>query len=268
MTILVIGTMRNTDVVYGLWTGGQLAFGAAGLIIFPQVIQAFGLAGVFVIIATLSGVLLFTRPFYAQIPAGAEKNQEPGRASPALWVGLTCLAGIFVYYAGQTAVWVYLELIGVTWQLESDLIAKILFAGLVAGIVGATTAVVIGDRIGRRIPVVISLTVSAISISLLLFPGEGSRFAIAVCLFNFAWYLFLPYAAAVIASVDRGGKLLTGLGVVFPASLAAGPAFAAFFVSGSQMIGPVVIGLLSIPVGLLAMLPATRRISSDTATGS
>ncbi len=178
---------------------------------------------------------------------------------PAPWVGLACLAGVFLYYSGQTAVWVYLERIGITWNLQQALIARILFAGLFAGIAGATIAVALGDRIGRRIPVVASLSASAFSIALLLFPGESARFIVAACLFNLGWYLFLPYSTAVIASVDHGGKLLTGLGVVFPASLAAGPALAAMFVSNGDLRAPLIIGLLSIPIGLIGILPATRK---------
>ena len=250
--------MRHTDVVYGLWTVGQLLLGALGLLVFPAVIRAWGLSGVFAIIGLLSAALFATTRFYAPAPAGAPASEQLP-AKRALWTGLFCLAGIFVYYAGQTAVWVYLERVGAQWQLPPTLIAGLLFVGLLAGIVGAGIAVLLGDKIGRRAPVAASLIVSAVSISLLLPPGGTVRFAVAACLFNLAWYLFLPYSAAVVASVDRGGKLLTGLGVVFPASLAAGPAFAALFVTDGDLRGAMLVGLLSIPIGLVGILPATRE---------
>lgn len=258
LTIVVIGTMRNTDMVYGLWTVGQLLLGAAGLIVFPIIIAERGLAAVFAVIALLGLMLFATVRFYsaASPQAGAQRPAQNDRANAL--VGLICLGGVFIYYAGQAAVWVYLERVGVSWNIDQALIAKVLFAGLFAGIVGAAIAVVLGDRAGRRTPVVGSLVVSAIAIALLLVPAELGRFAIAACLFNFGWYLFLPYSAAVIASVDRDGRLLTGLGVVFPASLAAGPAFAALFVGEFGLLGPLVIGLVSIPIGLVGILPATR----------
>lgn len=259
LTILVIGTMRNTDAVYGMWTVGQLLLGAAGLIVFPSVIEGPGLPAVFAIIAILSAALFATTRFYPRSSQRAEEPLATDVQKTAPWVGLICLTGVFVYYAGQSAVWVYLERIGITWNLQQDLIARILFAGLFAGIVGATIAVLLGDRVGRRKPVVVSLTASTLSIALLLFPGDIARFTVAACLFNLAWYLFLPYSASVVASVDHNGKLLTGLGVVFPASLAAGPALAALFVSNGELRGPLVIGLVSIPIGLMGILPATRK---------
>ena len=260
LTIVVVGTMRNTDVVFGIWTVGQLLFGAAGLIVFPSVVAASGLAGVFAIIALVSAALFATAPFYSR-SAGPAPGVEP-EAGAARPVGLICLAGIFVYYAGQAAVWAYLERVGVNWQLQPALIAKILFAGLFAGIAGAMLAVVVGDRAGRRLPIIVSLSLSALSIALLLYPGDVTRFVAAACLFNLGWYLFLPYSSAVVASIDRRGELLTGLGVVFPASLAAGPAFAAIFITDGDLRGPLIVGLTSVPIGLLGILPATRTASS------
>jgi MFS family permease len=258
LTILVIGTMRNTDAVFGMWTVGQLLLGATGLIVFPSIITSLGLEAVFATIGILSATLFATRRHYSAEPATSQMSAAVQGRSVTAWIGLTCLAGIFVYYAGQAAVWVYLERLGVTWDLDPLMIARILFAALFAGIAGATIAVFLGNRAGRRVPVVASLTISAISIGLLYFQGDVARFAVAACLFNLGWYLFLPYSASVIASVDKDGKLLTGLGIVFPGSLAAGPAIAALLVSNGDLHGPLVVGLLSVPIGLFGMLPATR----------
>jgi MFS family permease len=259
MTVLVIGLMRNPDSVYGLWTIGQLALGATGLIAFPPIIETLGLPAVFAILAILSALLFSTTRFYSLFPPSSCQQDAQDSAGARVWLGWICLAGIFVYYAGQAGVWVYLERIGVSWQLQPALINKVLFTSLFAGIVGSGIAVFLGDRIGRVIPVSASLVLSALSIVLLVAPGASGQFAVAACLFNLAWYLFLPYAAAVIAAVDRNGKLLIGLSVVFPTSLAAGPALAAMFVFEGNFLGPLVIGLISIPIGLVCILPAARR---------
>ena len=54
----------------------------------------------------------------------------------------------------------------------------------------------------------------------------------AACLFNAAWYFCLPYITAVIANIDTNGRLLVGLAVVFPTSLAVGPVLAASLLTG------------------------------------
>ncbi len=68
MTVLVIGLMRNPDSVYGLWTIGQLALGATGLIAFPPIIETLGLPAVFAILAILSALLFSTTRFYSLFP--------------------------------------------------------------------------------------------------------------------------------------------------------------------------------------------------------
>ena len=243
MTMLVIGRLRNPDAIYGLWTVGQLSLGAVGLLVFPVVMAAIGLPGFFAIIASLSAMLFATVRFYSPTAPAFGPPQGAVRKDAGPILGWVCLAGIFVYYAGQAAVWAYLERIGISWALQPDTVSLILFAGLLAGIVGASLAVLVSNRAGRVIPVTASLALSAVSIGILTISGDGTRFGLAVLLFNLAWYLFLPYGSAVIAEVDRNGKLLTGLAVVFPGSLAAGPAAAALLVRDGELVAPHFFGI-------------------------
>ncbi len=261
MTILVIGRLRNPDAIYGLWTIGQLSLGAVALLVFPAVIAAMGLPAVFAIIASLSATLFATVRFYSPAPPTFGSPHGAARVEAGPILGWACLAGIFIYYAGQAAVWAYLERIGVSWALQPDAVSLVLFAGLLAGIAGASLAVLVGNRTGRVIPVTASLALSAVSIGILMISGDSTRFGLGVTLFNLAWYLFLPYSAAMIAAVDRNGKLLIGLSVVFPGALAAGPAAAALFVRDSELLAPLLLGLVSIPIGLVCMLPAARHTS-------
>ena len=80
--------------------------------------------------------------------------------------------------------------------------------------------------------------------------------------FNAAWYFCLPYLSAIIANIDSNGRLLVGLAVVFPSSLAAGPALVTYALDGAGY-GPVLwTGLLSLPIGLIIMWKAAGRNST------
>ena len=263
MTMQVIALMRDPDRIYGLWTVVQLLLGAAAMIAFPAVIAYGGIKAVFLIWA-LMGVLLFaTIQFY---PPGRDQNIKPERQKAAarrFVLGLLCLFGLFVYYSGQTGVWVYLERLGDSWGISQEMVAYTLFASLIAGIAGSGLAILLGKKLGRTVPIKASLLFSAAGISLLIQSGGATLFTVAACLFNFGWYLFLPYITAVIAAADDSGKLLTGLAVTFPASLAAGPALAAMLIDRSGTLLPgLIFGLLSIPFGWVFILPATRAKSS------
>jgi predicted MFS family arabinose efflux permease len=259
MTIQVIGLMSDPDRVYGLWTVGQLALGALGILAFPQIISMGGTNAVFLIWAMFAALLLFSTRYYPKARDAVLHSKHRERSSWHFVLGICCLIGLFIYYCGQTGVWVYLERLGAQWNLGVEAVANILFVSLLAGIAGATVAVIVGNKFGRTFPIVMSLLMSAVSITMLIITAGEPAFLIAVCLFNFAWYLFLPYSSAVIAVADNDGKLLSGLAVVFPASLATGPAVAALLLRNADSLFPVLIfGLLSVPIGMVLMIPASR----------
>lgn len=262
MTIQVIALTREPDRVYGLWTVGQLLLGALGMVVFPTMTASGGLKAVFLSWALLSVLLLATVHFF---PQGRDAHIKPSNTKSAnrrFLLGLLCLCGLFVYYSGQTAVWVYLERLAESWGIGQDTVAQILFASLIAGIAGSGLAIVLGKSLGRTAPISASLLISATGIFLFLESRGTTIFAVAACLFNFGWYMFLPYLSAVIADTDDSGKLLTGLAVTFPVSLAVGPAVAALLIDLTGTLLPCLIfGLLSIPLGWVFILPATRAQS-------
>jgi hypothetical protein len=259
MTIQVIALMRDPDRIYGLWTVGQLVVGAVGMIIFPEIIAYGGIKIVFLLWAVLAILLFATVRFYPLGRGTSDIENNSSSVDRKFILGVFCLIGLFVYYSGQTGVWVYLERVGVSWGLDQDMLVNTFFVSLITGIAGSGLAVILGNRLGRALPLSVSMIISALSIVLLIqLRGEGS-FVFAVCLFNFGWYLFLPYISAVIAATDNSGKLLTGLAVTFPASLAAGPTVAALLIGNADSLLPVLIfGLVSVPVGFMFILPATR----------
>ena len=151
-----------------------------------------------------------------------------------------------------------MDRLGLSWNLDQETVLNTLFVGLVAGIAGSGVAALLGNKIGRALPLTISMIFSAVSIVLLIMFSGAKIFVFAVCLFNFGWYLFLPYISAVIAETDDNGKLLAGLAVAFPASLAIGPAVSAMLISNVDNFIPVLIfGLVSVPLGLVCIFPAS-----------
>ena len=164
MTIQVIALMRDPDRVYGLWTIGQLSFGALGMIIFPSVIANSGINVVFLIWALLATILFATVRFYPQGRGGGISSNSQSVMTRRFALGLLCLLGLFVYYGGQAGVWVYLERVGISWNLDRTLVGYTLFISLIAGIAGAGVAILLGNRVGRAVPLSASMVISAVSI--------------------------------------------------------------------------------------------------------
>ena len=103
---------------------------------------------------------------------------------------------------------------------------------------------------------------SATGISFLWGVQSVYPYIIAACLFNAAWYFCLPFLTGIIANIDSNGRMLVGLAVVFPSSLAAGPALATYVLNDAGYSPVLWIGLLSLPVGLIIMWKAAARNSA------
>ncbi len=245
-----------------MWTVGQLSLGAVGLLVFPSVLESGGVDTMFLIWAVLAALMFVTVRFYpTERGNGSVQPEGSGKiVGSAVVVGAICLLGLLIHNGGHAGIWVFIELIGASWGLDPAAVGNALFISLLAGIAGSAVAILVGDRLGHATPLVASVVSSCTAIVILLGSGGLFAFTVSVCLFNFGWYLFLPYLSAVIAVLDTNGKLLTALAVVFPAALAVGPAVAAVVLGNSESMLPVVIyGLVSVPVGLALVLPASNR---------
>ena len=259
ITMVSIALTLNIDRNYGFWAVLQLTVGAAGLYLLPGFMPAYGLAAPFLTITVLALLVL---PLVKRFPEhGRTAGATPGKYNK-LFLGLTGLLGIFIYYSGQAAVWAYIERVGIAAGIGPGSVGSVLSASLVAAILGAALATWLGDRLGRRLPVAASMICSAAGISFLWGVQSVYPYIIAACLFNAAWYFCLPYLSAIIANIDTDGRLVIGLAVVFPSALAAGPALATWALAGAGY-GPVLwIGMLSLPVGLIIMWKAAAENST------
>ena len=259
ITMVSIALTLNIDRNYGFWAVLQLTVGAAGLYLLPGFMPAYGLAAPFLTITVLALLVL---PLVKRFPEhGRTAGATPGKYNN-LFLGLTGLLGIFIYYSGQAAVWAYIERVGIAAGIGPGSVGSVLSASLVAAILGAALATCLGDRLGRRLPVAASMICSAAGISFLWGLQSVYPYIIAACLFNAAWYFCLPYLSAIIANIDTDGRLVIGLAVVFPSALAAGPALATWALAGAGY-GPVLwIGMLSLPVGLIIMWKAAAQNST------
>ena len=259
ITMVSIALTLNIDRNYGFWAVLQLTVGAAGLYLLPGFMPAYGLAAPFLTITVLALLVL---PLVKRFPEhGRTAGATPGKYNK-LFLGLTGLLGIFIYYSGQAAVWAYIERVGIAAGIGPGSVGSVLSASLVAAILGAALATWLGDRLGRRLPVAASMICSAAGISFLWGVQSIYPYVIAACLFNAAWYFCLPYLSAIIANIDTDGRLVIGLAVVFPSALAAGPALATWALAGAGY-GPVLwIGMLSLPVGLIIMWKAAAQNST------
>ena len=267
LTMQVISMTRSPDTVYGIWSVGQILMGAVWLLIIPKLIAVVGLPGIFFAWAACALLITLTISHYPRGRQFVTNTPTEKRVGSKAILGWLCLLGMVIYYAGQAGVWSFVEAVGIDKAIPLEAVQLSLMISLIAAIAGSAVAIMIGNTYGRALPLSVSLCLSALGLASLHYTSTDSAFLLAVCLFNFAWYLFLPYISAVVAAIDEAGTFLTLLSVAFPASLAAGPAIAALLLAHSgNLLAVLLFGFFSVPIGLALMLPAARDSAKPQST--
>ena len=226
----VLGDSSRPARWYGLKIASEAGLGAILLLILPgAVIERWGFAGLMV---AMAGVLILLSPLLAGLPTRGSKGEEAIRqhgaaslAPPlrlALWLGL---AGVLAYLFCTTMIWAFVERVANDAGFEAVATGNILSLSLVLAIGGSLSAMALGDRFGLLAP--LATSVALLLTSLLLMAGIDSltSYAVAACLFTFAFGLGIPYTVTVVADLDVDGRFVVltvpaiGIGVMLAPAL-------------------------------------------------
>jgi predicted MFS family arabinose efflux permease len=209
----------------------QMTFGILGFIAMPRVIGAYGLTGAFAILGACSLGCAVASAFRA--------GRAPVRESPlSASVSLTprsalLLLSLFATYLTSTAMWTYLERIGVAAGLASGVIGLGLAIGMVAGIVGAlgSAVLLLRARVSDHF-LVGGSAVMAVSPGLLVKASAPVAYLSALIGFNGTLALVTPIYLAGIAAENGGdGRALIGMLAMY-VGLIGGPVLGAGLVAG------------------------------------
>ena len=241
-----LGDTRHPDRFFALFIAGQLTLGGLGLWLFPGLLARFGLGGVF---SALALVVLGAMLLIPSISQQGRKIEPAARASasgvtnrtinPAMLPGVMALLACFIFNLGIMAVWAYLERMGNAAGLEAGFIGGTLAVSLVGALFGALFAAIIADRFGRVMPLVVTVVIQGVALSLL--SGELSRnaFLVGVMLFAFGWNFPVAYQLAITVSIDVSGRLVVLFLSAVKLGYAAAPVVAAQLIMMGQGFTPV-----------------------------
>jgi hypothetical protein len=169
---------------------------------------------------------------------------------------------MFVFFLAQGGIWAYLFLIGLDGGLAEQEVANGLMLSGIVGIAGAFVPVILGERIGRALPLAVSVLGGAFLLSLLTGSFDAPYYALIVSLYGASWNMSHPYLLASVAGFDRSGQLVTYAVAAQMSGLAAGPAVSASLLADRNY-APVIWTVVSVfvlsYVLILVPLLAHRR---------
>jgi predicted MFS family arabinose efflux permease len=261
LTFTIMGLTRYPDRNFGYLVAAVLVYSAIGLWVMPSVLHAAGLEAVVIFFALLGASGWFALRY---VPRSFQDRPQVAQDAVELSWGYKSLAllAMFVFFLAQGGIWAYLFLIGLGGGLGEQQVANGLMLSGIVGIGGAFVPVILGARIGRALPLAVSILGGALLLSLLTCNFDALLYALVVSLYGFSWNMSHPYLLASVAGFDRSGQLVTYAVAAQMSGLAAGPAVSASLLSDGSytpVIWTVVIVFAISYVLILVPLLAHRR---------
>jgi predicted MFS family arabinose efflux permease len=254
---------RKPERVFGVVNATSIAYAGIFVWIAPLILRAWGMTGIFLtmaaIVLAVCPTILWAPAVAAQPAPRAESNLNaiagPDSLSLRLSIGLM-LAMLFALYVGHGGIWAYQERIGAAAGLSSHQVGDLLGSSmLIWGVAGSLLATLLGLRIGRVWPQVVSIALSIGAAALLVLGVGPWPYGIASALIAASWFYGLPYQCGLLAFLDPGGRANIAADLVSTLGSSAGPAIAAALIgqNGHRAIG-VMAGICYVLCLALALL--------------
>ena len=252
-----IADTRSPDRNFGWATLAQVGI-AAILTYFlsTAIIPAWGFNGIMISLAA-SGVvgLLLARGMAPRGVTGTDRHGTPGGSKIVPVAGLF---GLVVFYLGVGAVWTFLERIAMGSGLTREFVGTVVSGTLIAGGISCLVPVFLADRLGRRLPIVVSSIGLCMTIACFAFNLTESAFLITAITFNALWTIMAIYAISVVAVKDPTGWYV----IAIPASLGLGqtigPLVGGFAVAAYDIAGLCAMAAIMVLVSLGVFVAITR----------
>jgi predicted MFS family arabinose efflux permease len=233
--ICILGETDDPDRYFGVKLTAEQFLAAILLFSLPRfVTSAWGFSGLGISLACVFIVLGFSTRW---LPKSASKiltvdtKSVHKSANLRVWIGLVCL---MIFMAGLTGVWAFIERMASSNDITTIEIGWALSLGVIGGGGGAFAAAIIGDRFGRAVPLLCSLTI--LSLVLFVLNSKFSVFTFTLCCIGLSglWNYSLAYQMGIIASLDKGGRLTVLMSSALALGAMLGPAIAGLLISGDD----------------------------------
>jgi predicted MFS family arabinose efflux permease len=233
--------------MYAALLTAQMAFGIAGYLGLPPLLEAAGLRGVF---TALGALALLCLPFIARAPF--EDRQAVAEDTPlrveSRSTTLLCLASLSVLYVSNSAVWTYLDRIGVSAGLSDARVDVALAWSMGAGLGGAVLASMCATRIRPETAALVGVLVMAVCTTTLFVSQIALLYTVAVAGFNGTLMYVVPFYFAQMAVGSNAHRNVSAASMVIFVGLAAGPFFASYIVVNGhydRLIATAIIGFMT-----------------------
>ena len=228
---LVVGAVLSAGLLYGL----------------PILQTEFTPATIFLANAVLTALAGLSLPVF---PNGQREEDEIYSGGGINWrVAVTALGAVALVFFAIGAVWSYAERIGAASQLSSEVIARGLSIGTLAGVVGAGLAGILPQRLGRLIPLLLGSLCIIVGFQMLVGRVGPIAYLISIILILFGWNFVQPLLSGMCCDADARGRIVCAMAAIQTFGMGLGPAVAAPMIAGGSFNGAVWLAIAAMIAG-------------------
>jgi predicted MFS family arabinose efflux permease len=144
------------------------------------------------------------------------------------WNIIFLLIGTVIFYCVTGGVYSFMAEMGLKRGISSADVNSALAASQIAAAAGSVVPFLLGDKLGRTLPIALALTTLIMCLPCFLLSTSPLAFGGAMSAFAFAWLAFFPYLMAVCAGLDTSGRQAPLNLAVQYGGLSIGPALAGY----------------------------------------
>jgi predicted MFS family arabinose efflux permease len=218
---------------------------------------AVGLFSGFAILDVLALLLARTLP---SEKASKRATAESGSELKILLTVSAALAifGFAAFEAANNAQFTYIERFGVSLGISDHKVGFSLLIASLIGIPGAFCIVIVGQRFGTLLPLVVGMLIALAGLAILLSAESYASYFIGSCCMGFSWAFCLPFIQSLLATIDRKGSAIAAGTSFSTFGSAIGPGIAAIVVTGGRYPNVFLLSIGLFIVTLVAFVYADR----------
>ena len=255
----VIARTSQPDRTFGVLLFVQFGLGGLGVMFIPGLVPVFGTAILFLSLVAFSLVSLLMLTF---LPAYALVGPPPpsllNRAAWNLPLVLA-LTALFLFQAANMGLYAFIIGLGEHYGLQQSFITNTLGPAAWVGLAGALFVILVGNRFGRSLPLVLGIGLTIIGTLAFLYSNLHWVWITANLLIGITWAFTVSYLLGLVASFDKLGQMAAMGGFASKLGLASGPALFAVVLGENQYALIIWIAAAALVGCLLAVLLPARR---------
>ena len=267
LCLCIIAETDNPDRYFGVKLCAEQILAVALLFLLPlYVTNTWGFAGMAI---CLSIVFLLLAFFTFWLPPNAiRSNTETSRTnsnySPrAVWLALFCL---MVFMSGLSGVWAFVERMANDNGIGAVEIGRALSFGLIGGGFGAFAAAFIGNKFGRKLPLLLSAFILSVVLIVLNSGFSFFTFILTCIALSGLWNYSLAYQMGIVAGLDISGRLTVLMSSALALGAMLGPAIAGLVIMGKDYFYVHLIAFVSLLFTTFVLIRLSQDIKVQSET--